>query len=324
MSDKIKIGILGNADIARRMVIPALIETDLFELAGIASQSCSSQILINDYPKIPHFTNYDSLVESGLDAIYIPLPNSLHYKWIKESLENGIHVLAEKPMSCTLHQAREINHLARANKLVLLENFQFRFHSQLTFIKQKIDEGVIGEIRNVRAAFGVPPFSNKENIRYNKKLGGGALLDIGVYPLRVSQIFLGSKIYVDSAVLSKTDGYEVDIWGSAFLKQSDGRVTSQIAFGFDHFYQNSLELWGSLGQISADRIFTAGPGVQPRINIRANNISENLTLAQDNHFVNMLRHFFLLIQNLEGREIEYEQNVNQARLVDELREKAKF
>jgi hypothetical protein len=79
-----------------------------------------------------------------------------------------------------------------------------------------------------------------------------------------------------------------------------------------------------LGQISADRIFTAGPGVQPRINIRANNISENLTLAQDNHFVNMLRHFFLLIQNLEGREIEYEQNVNQARLVDELREKAKF
>lgn len=324
MSDKIKIGILGNADIARRMVIPALIETDSFELAGIASQSFSSQSLINNYKQIPHYTNYESLLESGLDAIYIPLPNSLHYRWIKTSLENGIHVLAEKPMSCTLHEAREINHLARVKNLALLENFQFRFHSQLALIKQKIDEGVIGEIRNVRAAFGVPPFPNKENIRYNKKLGGGALLDIGVYPLRVSQIFLGSAIYVDSAVLSETDGYEVDIWGSAFLKQSDGRVTSQIAFGFDHFYQNSLELWGSLGQISADRIFTAGPGLHPQINIRANDINENLTLAQDNHFVNMLRHFFLLITNLEDREIEYKQNVNQARLVDELREKAKL
>ena len=99
-------------------------------------------------------------------------------------------------------------------------------------------------------------------------------------------------------MLSKSDEYAVDIWGSAFLKQSHGKVTSQIAFGFDHFYQNSLELWGSLGQIS-QRIFTAGPKIQPQINYKDHKKNDNFLLAQDNHFINILRHFFRLIKNLK-------------------------
>lgn len=125
-------------------------------------------------------------------------------------------------------------------------------------------------------------------------------------------------------MLSKSDEYAVDIWGSAFLKQVHGKVTSQIAFGFDHSYQNSLEIWGSLGHLTAQRIFTAGPKIQPQINLRTTKKEDNFVLAQDNHFINILRHFFRLIKNLEDRDVEYKQNVNQARLVDELREKAKL
>jgi len=314
---------LGNADIARRMVIPALTRLDFFEIAGIASLSEQNKKRIEQELQIPFFSNYETLLEASLDAIYIPLPNSLHFEWIKTSLDNGIHVLAEKPMSCNLSEATEINDLARKNNLVLLENFQFRFHSQVQFIKQQIEKGVIGEIRNVRAAFGVPPFTDRNNIRYNKELGGGALLDLGVYPLKISQMFLTSNIFVDSAALAIPENENVDIWGSAFLKQNDGQVTSQIAFGFDQSYFNSLDLWGSRGQITAERIFTAGPGVKPKVTIRTKDNIEQLSLASDNHFSKILKYFYDLINEEGSRESEYMQNINQARLVDELRDKSR-
>lgn len=226
-------------------------------------------------------------------------------------------------MSCSLSEAIEINDLARKNNLVLLENFQFRFHSQIQFIRQQIERGVIGEIRNVRAAFGVPPFTDRNDIRYNKELGGGALLDLGVYPIKISQMFLSPNIFVDSAALAIPENKNVDIWGSAFLKQYNGQITSQIAFGFDQSYLNSLDLWGSVGQITAEKIFTASPGVKPKVTIRKKGNIEQLSLTSDNHFVKILQHFYDLINETGSREAEYTQNINQARLVDELRDKSR-
>jgi len=303
-------------------MIPVLLKQDFYEVVGVASRSYSKAKVFGEKFQIKFYSDYDSLLSLQPDAIYIPTPNSLRFEWVKTALEKGIHVLAEKPMSCTLDEAREVNELAFKNDLVLLENFQFRFHAQLNFIEQKISEGAIGELRNLRASFGIPPFDDKNNIRYSKSLGGGALLDVGVYPIKVSQIFLGHDIYVSSAALSRVSGKEVDIWGSAFLKQKHGHVTSQIAFGFDNYYQNTLDLWGSNGHISASRIFTAGPGVKARLSVETKTTKKELLLCSDNHFKNMLEHFYRLIAKLESRECEYTQNINQARLVDEVREKS--
>lgn len=318
---KINIGILGCSNIAKSSIIPTLREMKEFNVIGIASRTKKKADVFSQEFKLKSFNSYESILEEALiDAVYIPLPNSLHYQWAKKALEKKINVLVEKSMACEFQEVVELNNLARDNALVLIENFQFRFHSQLKYLKELIDNGKIGELRNIRTSFGVPPFHDNNNIRYKKELGGGALLDVGAYPLKVSQIFLGSDITVKSARLETSRNKNVNIWGSAFITQNIGNLTSQIAFGFDNFYQNNIELWGSKGKIYTNRIFTAKSGFEPLIYIETNEGKETIKISSDNHFKNMLKYFHNKIITKKGIEDEYIQNVNQARLIKELKE----
>jgi len=315
---KINIGILGCANIARRFIISTLKEMDEFNIVGVASRTTDKADEFAKEFDIKPFYSYEDLLVADIEAMYIPLPNSLHYEWIKKALEQNLHVLVEKSMACELEEVIELNNLAKEKGLVLIENFQFRFHSQLQYIKELVDSGKIGELRNIRASFGFPPFSDSENIRYKKELGGGALLDAGAYPMKISQIFLGDGIYIDSSSLHYDLDKEVDTWGSAFIKQKDGNVTSQIAFGFDNFYQNNIELWGSKGKIYTNRIFTAAPGFEPTIELETNKGNEIVKLQSDNHFKNMLKYFYTQITTNENVEKEYDENIKQAKLIAEL------
>jgi dTDP-3,4-didehydro-2,6-dideoxy-alpha-D-glucose 3-reductase len=324
MSRVARIGVLGCANIAERFVLPAIKESDLFELVGVASRSKDKADSFSNTFNTKAYYSYDSLLQSNLDAIYIPLPNGMHYEWIKKALNKKLHVLVEKSLACDLDQVKELNQLARDNELALVENFQFRFHNQIKFIQKKLDDGHLGEIKLLRSSFGFPPFEDKDNIRYQKTLGGGALLDAGAYTIKVSQIFLGDEIYVDSASLTRPHDQEVDIWGSASIKQENGHLTAQIAFGFDNFYQNTLEIWGSKGKLTASRIFTAGPGVQAKVTIENRDGIDAINLPEDNHFLNMLDHFSELINTGNGIDNEYSQNINQARLIRELSDKSRM
>ena len=324
MSKLIKIGVLGCANIAQRFILPSIYKSSFFELVGVSSRSKEKADSIANIFNTRAYYNYDSLLESNLDAIYIPLPNGLHYEWIKKALNKNLHVLVEKSLACNLNEAMELNLLAKSNGLVLMENFQFRFHKQLKFIIDKLDQGCIGDIKLLRSSFGFPPFEDKDNIRYKKNIGGGALLDAGAYTIKVSQIFLGPEIYIDSAILDTPSDMEVEISGSAYIKQKNGSKAAQIAFGFDHFYQNNLEIWGSRGKLTASRIFTAAPGIKAAIRIECSDGSDNVHLIEDDHFLNMLDHFSGLINSECSIDKEYEQNENQARLIAELFEKSKF
>jgi predicted dehydrogenase len=323
MYKKINIGVLGCANIAQRFMLSTLKEMKAFNILGIASRTKEKADKFADKFNSKAFYSYENILNvKELDAIYIPLPNSMHYDWIKKALEKNIHVLVEKSMACTYEEVIELNSIAKEKNLVLIENFQFRFHSQLQYIKELIGNGKIGELRNIRASFGFPPFSDINNIRYKKELGGGALLDAGAYPLKISQIFLGDDISVKSACLDISQDKEVDIWGSAYIKQNNGNLASQIAFGFDHFYQNSIELWGSKGKIYTNRIFTASPGFEPTIEIETNDEKRITKIPSDNHFQNMLKYFHNQILTKENIDDEYFQNINQARLIKELKEKS--
>ena len=198
---KIRIGVLGAANIALRSVIPAIKTLpERYELVGIGSRNASKKQDIDQQKLI---VGYDNLLDNfSLDAVYIPLPNSLHFEWVKKALEREIHVLVEKSLGCSYEEVVELNDLARQKNLVLVENFQFRFHSQLKYILDVVNEGKLGELRIVRSAFCFPPFPDKENIRYKVELGGGALLDAGAYPVKISQLLLGNDLEVTSAVLN--------------------------------------------------------------------------------------------------------------------------
>ena len=148
------------------------------------------------------------------------------------------------------------------------------------------------------------------------------MFDVGAYPIKITQIFLGHNIEVSAASLCFDNKKEIDIWGGAYLTQKKGSLFAEIAFGFDNFYQCNLELWGGKGKITANRIFTSPPGAEAEIILETNDGKKNITIDIDNHYKNMLIHFHELLHTNKSCKAEYEQNINQSRLLQELKDKA--
>jgi NDP-hexose-3-ketoreductase len=324
MNNTIDIGVLGCSSFARRSFIPALQAlSEHYTVAGIASRSKDKA---NDYAAefgTKAFYSYEDLLSyDGLQAIYIPLPTGLHYEWINRALDRGLHVLAEKSLTCSAAETRQLCENAASRNLVLVENFQFRFHAQLAHIKQLLAESAIGELRCVRSSFGFPPFPDAENIRYQAALGGGALLDAGAYMMKISQEILGPDIEVAAASLHYDTSRNIDVWGGGFLRQRNGPLFAEVAFGFDQHYQCSLELWGSQGRLFTNRIFTAPPKHHVEITLEQKSGTEVITLDPDDHYRNMLLHFHRFVQEPALAVEEYRQNIRQAELLDQFREVA--
>ena len=162
MSRKLNIGVLGCANIAKKSIIPAIKNlSDHFNLVGIASRSPNKADEFCDLFDTQAYYRYTDLLENpSLDAIYIPLPNSLHKEWIEKSIQQGLHVLVEKSMACNLKDVVHLNQLAEKSNLLLMENFQFRFHPQLNAIKKILNDGEIGSLRSIKSTFYTSPRSN--------------------------------------------------------------------------------------------------------------------------------------------------------------------
>jgi NDP-hexose-3-ketoreductase len=324
MNTIVKIGILGLANIAKKAIIPAIKSMpEHFELAGIATSNPEKMQIISEEFKVKAFSSYEDLINcKEIEAVYIPLPNSLHYEYVKKSLEAGKHVLVEKSLACTYEEVEELNQLAAKYQLALLENFQFRKHSQLQYIKNLIETNEIGEIRSIRSSFCFPPFLDEHNIRYKKELGGGALLDAGAYPIKLAQQLLGNEIKVKAAKLNN-NGLEVDIWGAGMITQKKGPLFLQFSFGFDHYYQCNLEIIGSKGILSTQRIYTAPPNYGVEIIIEKNNEKKIVTLPFENHYIKMLNYFYLCIDTTSLKNAEYIENKLQAKLIEQFFNKSK-
>ena len=320
MKTKLNIGVIGCAQIAERSVIPAMQAlAEYFTVVGVASRDASKADAYADRLGVSAVVGYDALLDiPDLNAVYIPLPNGLHAEWIEKALDKGLHVLVEKSLACSLEEVQRLNQLAEAKGLALVENFQFRFHRQLQVVQNVVASGRLGALRCVRSSFGFPPFPDADNIRYDQALGGGALLDAGAYTLKVSQLLMGMDLKVSAANLNSEAGSEVDIWGGAYLQQKDGALFAELAFGFDQQYQCSLEIWGSKGRLTTNRLFTAPPGYCAELIIESGMEREVIAVEPDNHFENMLQHFYRLATVADGRAAEYAQNINQARLIAEV------
>lgn len=284
------IGILGTAEIAFRRFLPALQKCSDDTYAGVASRTPEKAIKFKEAFAGKIYDSYDALLADGsVDAVYVPLPPALHYEWGKKVLEAGKHLLMEKPFTTRLAETEELLKLAKEKHLTVHENYMFLYHSQLAQIKSMIADGELGEIRLFRMAFGFPKRAEGD-FRYNKALGGGALLDCGGYPVRLAMELLGDTARVVQASLSQPEGYEVDLFGSAVLKNADG-LCAQVSFGMDNAYQCQLEVWGSKATLIAPRIFTAPDGFSPQVLIRNAQGEQALQLEPDDSFYNSIKQF---------------------------------
>ncbi len=333
----IRLGIICPSEIAFRRFLPALKQVPDFKYVGVAIadksewQGATNDIIIAEDKKALSFTeeyggkifkSYKSIINSDeIDAIYLPLPPALHFKWAKNSLLAGKHVLLEKPATTTYQHTLEIVETAKEKELAIHENYMFVFHNQLKAINEIIRSGEVGDVRLYRISFGFPRRASGD-FRYNKELGGGALLDAGGYVIKYATILLGDSIRVAYAQSNYIDDFDVDIAGSAALINNKGE-TVQIAFGMDNSYKCDLEVWGSKASLFSGRILTAPAGFIPEITITTGNQIETRKLPADDAFRTSIQHFKNCIEDESLRKQNYITITKQAQLINEFIEKSK-
>ena len=173
-----------------------------------------------------HGSYEDLLADPEVDAVYIPLPNSLHVPWSVRALEAGKHVLCEKPLSRDPARVEEAFDAAERAGRVLMEAFMWRFHPQTEELVRLVRDGAVGEVRLVRTAFGFGGISGTENVRLQTALEGGALMDVGCYCVSALRLLCGEPLRVSGEQVLGGDG-GIDIRFAGTLR-FDGRRAGHV------------------------------------------------------------------------------------------------
>ncbi|WP_069772969.1 Gfo/Idh/MocA family protein [Streptomyces sp. LUP30] len=277
MSGPLRIGVLGCADIALRRMMPAFAASPDLELAAVASRDpARAEEAGRRFGCRPVHGYAELLHADEVQAVYVPLPAALHAPWVEAALNAGKHVLAEKPLTTDPESTERLLDLAAKQGVALMENVMFVHHPRHEAVRRLVAEGRIGELRSLRAEFAIPPLAD-DDIRYSAGLGGGALADVGLYPLRAALHFLGDGLEVVGARLTRGPGREVETAGAALLATPDG-VTATLVFGMEHAYLSRYELWGSEGRITVDRAFTPPADLVPVIGLHRGSETEEIRL----------------------------------------------
>ena len=253
MKDRIRWGILGNATIARKCVFGAIQKSRNGLVHALATRSPADAAEVVAENDIKHvYDSYDAvLADPAVDAVYVPLPNHLHLPWTLKALSAGKHVLCEKPLACNVGEAREMAARAKETGLRLMEAFMYRFHPRSRRIKQKIDQGVVGNPRLIRSAFCYHMddeiLQKGGNARLKSDMGGGALLDVGCYSVSVARWLMGAEPAAAQAqAVYHPAGVDIHVVGT--LRFEAGKL-AVLEASFISALQQTYTVIGSAGAI---------------------------------------------------------------------------
>ncbi len=262
-------GIISTARINRR-VIPPIRASKRGKLVAVASRDLSKGQAYAAEWEIPRvFGSYEEMLASDeVDAVYVSLPNHLHAEWSVRALQAGKHVLVEKPFAITVEQADRMIAASRQTGRVLEEGFMYRHHPQMKLAGEYVREGRLGDIRLVRAAFSFYMENRGGNVRLVPEYGGGALWDVGIYPVSFVQYIYGQTLIgetptggVPTGVLPAAVSAQqwigetgVDESFAGLLNYPGGRA-AQIYGGFSVPFFTAAEIHGSLGRLTFNRPF---------------------------------------------------------------------
>ncbi|MCY3865127.1 MAG: Gfo/Idh/MocA family oxidoreductase [Chloroflexi bacterium] len=283
MTDKIRWGILSTARIGRR-VIPAIQASHNGEVAAVASRSLERAQAWADLHKIPRaYGSYEALFEDeGIDAIYNPLPNSMHAEWSIRCAEAGMPTLSEKPFASDAPEAQSIVDAFEQHDLPLAEAFMYRFHPQHAKAQEIIAAGGIGELQIINSSFTFP-ISDGANIRLNKALAGGALMDVGCYCVNLMRFMTGEEPegVRAAARIGERTGVDETLVGT--LEFPSG-VIGHFDCGLRSFGQHTYTLKGAEGMIVVPQSFVIDKAVDGIVrHWQGDNYSEQVVPAVDQY-----------------------------------------
>ena len=255
LNRKIRWGVLGYARIARDSVMPAIQRADNSELHALASRDEAKLTEARArFGPVKTHVGYEALLrDPEVDAVYIPLPNASHCEWTIRAAGHGKHILCEKPLGLTAAECREMTAAAAQNGVLLMEAFMYRYTDRTAKVREVLRSGVLGEVRFINASFRFP-LNRPDSIKLQPGLGGGALYDVGCYPLNFIGLVAdelagrpGSGVARPESVSAqsvRTGG--IDTMFSALLKYPSGLLAAAHC-GFNSQKRIGAEIVGTQG-----------------------------------------------------------------------------
>jgi predicted dehydrogenase len=264
MTHKVKWGILSTASIAQRRVIPAMRACARAEVVAISSRSLDKAKTVADAFSIPKaYGSYEELlVDPEVEAIYNPLPTHFHVEWSIRAASRGKHVLCEKPLSRSVAEARQLLEARDEYRVKIGEAFMVRTHPQWLRTRELVRAGRIGKLRS---ALGYFSYFNVDPEEINNKLdlAGGALMDVGCYPIKTSRFVFGEEPVRVMGCVERDPSFGTDRLTSAILEFPTGQcvftASTQIA------YYQKMMFFGSAGRIDVEVPFNPPTDKSSRI-----------------------------------------------------------
>jgi len=255
-NQKVKWGVLGVAGIAVRKVIPAMQKGEWSEIAAIASRDLRKAERAAAQLRIPKACgSYEQLLaDPEIEAIYNPLPNHLHVPWSIKAAEAGKHVLCEKPLSLSVHEAKELLRVRDSCGVKIGEAFMVKTHPQWLRVRDLIGKGIVGKLRSI---VGVFSYFNRDpkNVRNVAEWGGGGLMDIGCYPITTSRWIFGEEPLRVCGMLEADPEFGTDRLSSALMEFPSGH--SVFNCGTQLVPYQRMQFLGTEGRIEIKIPFNA-------------------------------------------------------------------
>lgn len=256
---KVRWGVLSTAAIGTEKVIPAMQRAELCEVTAIASRDLGKARAAADKLGIAAaYGSYEELLsDPGVDAIYNPLPNHLHVPWSIRALEAGKHVLCEKPIGLTSGEGQQLVDAGKRHpELKLMEAFMYRHHPQWLRARQIVRDGGIGELRTIQSAFA---YFNDDggNIRNVADMGGGAMMDIGCYPISLSRFLFDREPERVFGAVEIDPRFQTDRLASGVLDFGAGTSTFTCSTQLAPYQR--VHIFGTEGRVEIEIPFNAPP-----------------------------------------------------------------
>lgn len=294
----LRIGILGTANIARAFV-KGVQPSSRVKVVGVASRDGSKAERFASEVGAPRsYNSYEALLaDSEIDAIYNPLPNSLHAPWSIRAAEAGKHVLCEKPLAATAAEARAMFEAAKRNGVHVVEGYPYRAQPQTLKLRELLDAGTIGSVQLLQASFGFT-LSDAPNIRLDPSLAGGALMDVGSYCVSLALLVAKARPSRVSAQAQWTDS-GVDRTVFATLEFPSG-LLAQVSCSFATALHRQALIVGTGGVLQTTFYNHPSPAAPPVLHLRrgktADASSETVDVEATNGFLAEAESFERLVR----------------------------
>ena len=288
-------GVIGaTSGVATQAVLPALRASPTARLAAVASRDgAAAEGVAGAFGAARAYGRYeDVLADDGVEAVYVPLPNSLHREWVVRAAEAGKHVLCEKPLACTGPEAQQMAGACAAAGVRLMEAYMTPFHPRSEALARLLGAGALGDLQFARAAFTFP-LHDAGNHRWRPEMGGGALLDLGVYCVSpLVEAGGGPPEHLAARAVPSPSG--VDASFSGWLEFPSGMAAAFCA-SFDAPERQHLELVGTAATALVDTPFAGPAGATAVHLLHRDGRREDVDAPSGDPYLGMVEHFAAVV-----------------------------